>query len=303
MKRLGQLCAALLFALSATAEAATHLLVLGGIGGETRYDKLFQRQVERIEQTARARIAKPGRVVALSGTAATKETIAGAFTDFIGGMRANDVAIVILIGHGAYDGEEYKFNIAGPDLSGAELADLFATIPVQRQLIVNTTSASGAVVELWRRDERIVVTATRSGTERNAARFGEYWTEAFTGTEADTDKSGELSAHELFDYATRKVADSYRGEGALATEHSRLEGQLAEAFTVLPLQAAATLGAAGTALLEQRRELEREIAQLRTRRAAMEENAYLEALQVLMLQLTNLQQRIDQETSSGTSND
>ena len=27
----------------------------------------------------------------------------------------------MLIGHGSYDGAEYKFNIPGPDLTGAEI--------------------------------------------------------------------------------------------------------------------------------------------------------------------------------------
>lgn len=313
--RLVRMATLALAVVSGPALAATHLLVIGGIGGEPRYDKLFQQQLERIAQAARTRLAKPGKVVALSGTAATSEAIVSAFAEFARGMRATDNAIVVLLGHGSFDTEQYRFNIAGPDLTGAELLQLFETLPTRRQLIVNATSSSGAVAELWRSEERLVITATRSGNERNATRFGEHFAAALTGSEADTDKSGELSARELFDFATRKVADSYRDNGALATEHARLEGDFAEAFVVLPLRAAATVNAATAALLEQRALLEREVALLRSRRDAIAEEQYLTDLEGLMRRLAELQQRIDQvtqpgqaprpgqATSPGTSND
>lgn len=299
VRRLVRIAALAFAAVSGPALAATHLLVIGGIGGEPRYDKLFQQQLDRIAQAGRTRLAKPGKVVALSGTAATRETITRAFADVARGMRATDNAIVVLLGHGSFDTEQYRFNIAGPDLTGAELQQLFETLPTQRQLIVNATSSSGAVAELWRSEERLIITATRSGNERNATRFGEHFAAALTGSEADTDKSGELSARELFDFATRKVADSYRDNGALATEHARIEGDFAEAFVVLPLRAAATVDAAAAALLEQRALLEREIALLRSRRDVIDEDDYLEGLEDLMRRLAELQQRIDQATQPG----
>lgn len=295
--------AVIVAAFAMRAGAATHLLVLGGIGGEPRYDKSFQRQLERIEQSARARLLKPGKVVVVSGAAATKEGIAAAFAEFGRNLRPTDSAIVILIGHGSYDGEQYRFNIAGPDLTGAELAQLFDALPAKRQLLIDTTSASGAVAESWLGAERLVITATRSGNERNAPRFGEFCAEAFTGSEADTDKNGDLSARELFDFATRKVTDSYRDDGALATEHARLEGQFAEAFVVMPLRAAATVDAATAKLLEQRAAMEREIATLRARREAMPEDDYLDALEELMRQLAELQQRIDQTAPAKAGDD
>jgi hypothetical protein len=290
-------------ALATHAGAATHLLVLGGIGGEPRYDKLFQRQIERIEKSAQARLVRPGKVVVASGADATKAGIATAFAEFGRGMRAADAAVVILIGHGSFDGEQYRFNIAGPDLTGADLAQHFDALPAKRQLLIATTSASGAVAEAWRGEERLVITATRSGTERNATRFGEFCAEAFTSGEADTDKSGDLSARELFDFVTRKVTDSYRDDGALATEHARLEGRFAEAFVVMPLRAAATVDAATAKLLEQRAALEREIATVRARREAMKSDEYLDLLEPLMRQLAELQQRIDRATPAKAGDD
>ena len=36
--------------------------------------------------------------------------------------KPTDALVLMLIGHGTYDGVDYKFNIPGPDLSGTELA-------------------------------------------------------------------------------------------------------------------------------------------------------------------------------------
>ncbi len=57
--------------------------------------------------------------------------------------------VVVLIGHGSFDGENYRFNLPGDDLTDTDLARLFDELPAQDQLIINATSASGAVIERW----------------------------------------------------------------------------------------------------------------------------------------------------------
>ena len=37
--------------------------------------------------------------------------------------------MLILIGHGSFDGDEYKFNLVGPDISAAELAACAIAFP------------------------------------------------------------------------------------------------------------------------------------------------------------------------------
>ena len=39
--------------------------------------------------------------------------------------------MLVLIGHGTFDGIEYKFNLPGPDVSAAELATLLDRIPAK----------------------------------------------------------------------------------------------------------------------------------------------------------------------------
>ena len=64
---------------------------------------------------------------------------------------------------GSFDGAEYKFNLVGPDVTAAELAGLCDKIATKRQLIVDTTSASGGAVAALERPGRAVIAATKSG--------------------------------------------------------------------------------------------------------------------------------------------
>jgi len=65
-------------------------------------------------------------------------------------------------------------NLPGPDISALELAALLDRIPA-RQLVVNMTSASGASFAALQKENRAIITATKSGTEKNATLFARYW--------------------------------------------------------------------------------------------------------------------------------
>ena len=85
--------------------------------------------------------------------------------------KPQDAFVLMMIGHGTFDGAEYKFNLPGPDISGTELAALLNRIPAGRQLVVDMTSASGGVAAALKKDSRTVITATKSGMEKNATVF------------------------------------------------------------------------------------------------------------------------------------
>ena len=130
--------------------------------------------------------------------------------------------MLTLIGHGTYDGLEYKFNLVGPDISGAGLAQWCGRIASKRQLVVNTSSASGGSLAALAKHGRAVIAATKSGTEKNATVFARYW-----GGGNLQDSSGriwtrtiQISALEAFQYATAKTAAFYESQKRLATEHA-----------------------------------------------------------------------------------
>jgi len=211
----------------ASAHAESYYLIVGGIGGQTQYEERFLAQADSLASAARRTLGDDSLVTVLSGDGATREALTAELDRLADNTSAEDSVAIFLLGHGSHDGEVYKFNIPGPDIDGEAFAELLNAIPAERQLVVNATSASGAVLETWAGDNRLLVTATRSGGERNATRFGDYWAEAMSSDEADANKNGAITVQEAFEFAERKVADSYEGAGNLATEHPQLVGDTA----------------------------------------------------------------------------
>jgi len=215
-------------------------------------------------------------------------------------MTPTDTLAVFLIGHGTHDGEQYKYNLPGPDIDGETLASLMSAIPASRQLVVNATSASGAVLESWLSEGRTLITATRTGGERNATRFGEHWTAALSSDEADANKNGAITIQEAFDFTARMVADSYESEGTLATEHPQLVGETTNSFNVALLEERVATTEELEGLLAQLDVLEGEVEVLRQRREQMDNDVYLEGLQALLLELALVQREIDDVRSASS---
>ncbi len=63
-----------------------------------------------------------------------------------------DRFVLVLLGHGSFDGTDYRFNIPGEDITGAGLRALLDRFPEGvTQLVVDATSASGAMAGFPRR--------------------------------------------------------------------------------------------------------------------------------------------------------
>ena len=154
---------------------------------------------------------------------ATKANLQNALAQVARDAKPNDAFVLMLIGHGSFDGYEYKINLPGPDISGVELAALLDRIGCTRQLVVNMTSASGGSRAALEKANRVVITATKSGNEKNATVFARFWVEALRDPAADTDKNETVSALEAFIYAETKTAQFYDTQKRLATEHPILE--------------------------------------------------------------------------------
>src|ERR1700749_667774 len=96
-------------------------------------------------------------------------------------------------------------------------------ISTRRQLVVDTTSASGGAIPALERPGRAVIAATKSGTEKKATVFARYWVEALQDPASDTDKSDSISAMEAFSYAAKKTAAFYDSQKRLGTEHAAFD--------------------------------------------------------------------------------
>ena len=294
-----RVAASLVIALGAVvpAHAELYYLIVGGLGGEPEYEEQFAKDAEAFAAVAR-RTTAASRVMVLKGEGATREALVSGLDSLRTRAKAADSVVVMLVGHGSYDGEAYKLNLPGPDIDGDEFAKLLSAVPARSQLVVNATSASGAVLEKWAAEGRTLITATRSGFERNATRFARHFAAALAAGSADINKNGAITAQEAFDYASRSVADSFTKDGALATEHPQIAGGAASRFTVARLASAGPAEPVATnpavaALVAEREKLDTEIEALRGRRESMASDAYLAELQKLLVQLADVQGKID----------
>ncbi len=140
-----------------------------------------------------------------------------------GESQQTDAALwLVLIGHGTFDGRTAKFNLRGPDISGADLAEWLK--PLKRPLVViNTASSSAPFLSRLSGPERVVITATKSGFEQNYTRFGEYLAGAIAEPKADLDKDGQTSLLEAFLTASHRTDEFYLAAGRLVTERALLD--------------------------------------------------------------------------------
>lgn len=291
----------LLLGLSAApALAELHYVIVQGLAGEPRYGERFQKETDKIAEAARRTTGDPERVHLLRDRGATGEKIVETFLALKDRMNAEDTVAVILVGHGSYDGDDYKLNIPGPDITASRLAGLMDDLPAERQLVVNATSSSGASLEALQGKGRIVITATKSGRERNATVFSRFWAEACEDPEADADKNQTITVQEAYQYAETKVKDYFESARLLASEHPRMEGELASTFTLARLGEAAAIMSdpALQPLMKQREDLQNKIELLKLRKDAMDEGEYFSQLQGLLVKLAELEERISAEAAA-----
>lgn len=276
--------------------AASYTFIVAGLGGEPQYEERFRAQADEIAAIAQSMAEAPEHVMKLTGTEATRAAIRRELKALAGRVKEDDAVTLVLIGHGTYDGEEYRFNVPGRDITGGELRELLGALRAREQLIVNTTSASGATIEQWAGPGRVIITATKSGGERTATRFAQYWAEALKSPAADSNKDEIITASEAYEYARRQVAASFKADVALATEHARIEGQKAAGdLAVARLSSTALLASDPEvrAMLEERAALEKQIEQIKARRDALGEEAYYDELEAVLVKFARLQREID----------
>jgi len=288
--------AALGLCMALSAGAATQVLVVAGMGGEPQYEERFQQWSEQVAHTSLSVAGDATRVRRLAGSDAQRDKIRTELRAAAKALQSGDHFVLVLLGHGSFDGTDYRFMIPGDDITGTELQTLLDGFAKGvTQLVVDATSTSGAIVDKLAGPQRVVIAATKSGGERNATRFGEFWAEALGSSEADKDKDGNVTAQEAFDFANRKVVESFKSDAAIATEHARIAGSDAGRFVVARLGAAA-LFANDQQLVAMRSEqdgIEQRIDQLRAQKAQLSEDGYFNQLEPVMLEMARLGQRID----------
>ncbi len=232
-----------------------HAVVVGGLGGSAEQTARFDRF---LRDTRRALVERLGfsadNVVVLGERAiadndhvdgvSMAEDVRQALADVALRASSADDVYLIFFGHGSSDGEQAHVNIPRRDLSDADYAELLGAVEARRIVVVNTASASAPFATSLAGEDRVIATATRVASQRNATTFPEYFVEALANPAADRDRDGRLSLLEVFTYAGEKTDQSFADAGNLATENALLEDNGDGVGTRLP-QVLAAAGAGG----------------------------------------------------------
>lgn len=299
------------------APVPSRLIVVQGAAGSDEYRPTFRQSVERWRSAAERGGAS---VISIGDGAAAdpndRETLKRSLAESESETEAP--LWLVLIGHGTYDGKTCRFNLRGPDLTAEELAEWLR--PHKRPMaIVVCASASAPFLNALSAPNRVVITATRAGSERSFSRFGEFLAQAIADPKADLDKDERVSLLEAFLSASASVRDFYANAGRLATEHPLLEdngdrlgvpadwfqgtratksaksgahadGQRANQWRLIPGEEERTMPPEARA---RRDELERIVEALRERKSKMPEDEYFREMEAALVELARLCQRYE----------
>ena len=297
-----------------TNESATVMVVVGAAGDE-EYAAKFKEWAEHWKEAAKEGGAN---FVSLGVEKEASTNEAAEFKALLEKQpkSGSSELWLVLIGHGTYDGKEAKFNLVGPDVSGTDLATWLA--PLQRPTaVVAAFSSSAPFLPKLASKGRVVITSTRSGSEVNFSRFGDYISAAIADPEADLDKDGQTSLLEAYLTAANRTAEFYETEGRLATEHpllddngdglgtppdwfrgvratkkakegAQLDGLRANQFYLVRSELERQLA---PEIRAHRDELELRIAELREKKASMAEDEYYQKLEPMLLEMAELYEK------------
>lgn len=326
MERFGvrKLLVAMVILLGGLAQASTptnvDLLVVVGAPGE---ESLRQTFVEAAQDWVSAAEKAKKSVRLLESAANDTNQIATLRKELAAQSNGEQELWIVLIGHGTFDGKEAKFNLAGPDVSAQQMAELLKQI--QRPVIfINTASASAPFINALSGPNRVIITATRSGYEENLTRFGSFIGKAIADLSCDLDKDGQVSALEAFLMASRRVDEFYTSEKRLATEHALLDDNGDGKGTPVtfysgvrpakkPDEAANVDGfrahqihfiyseeeaKLSPEVRKRRNELELELERVRGRKQELKEEEYLKEIEPILLELSRLYRDAAQQESS-----
>jgi hypothetical protein len=298
---------------AASAQGRWALIVSGSAGGE----KYAEQMREWRSALSTALVSRYGfdaaSVRVLAGETdrpaerATAENLRKALADLRGQMGREDLLVLVLIGHGTFDGEAAKFNLVGPDLNAREWSTLLSGLPA-RLVVINTTESSFPFLEELSARGRVVITATDSAAQKYATVFPEYFVKAMQEASTDLDKNGRTSVYEVFAATSLAVRQHYEQRGQLTTERAIIDdngdrqgredqvagpdGALARTLYLDAENPAAAANPELAELLRRRRELETDAEALKLKKGVMPAAEWEAAFEKLMIELAKVSREI-----------
>lgn len=300
----------------------TRVLIVSGAAGSDEYRDRQKAWRETLATQLTTRLGVPAsRLMVLAERAgdgyqaATAVNLRQAMAAIRASQTAGDLLLVVLFGHGTFDGVDAKFNLVGPDLTAHEWRDLLAGLP-GRLVFVQTASASFPFLSTIAGPNRIVITATDSARQKYDTVFAEHFVAAFTpeASDADLDTDGRISIWEAFAYASDATRRYYQQRGQLSVERALLDdsgdgmgrdlvkqgddGLLASRVFLDPDPATASGDPSVTLLIGRRNTLEAELDELRRKKGFMPEGDYDRELERIVIDIARVSRDIRRRVKS-----
>jgi hypothetical protein len=310
---LGLLAAALARPLFAQERYA---LIVTGASGGALYAAQYQEWSDALTRILTATLKfDPLHVVSLSESENPERTSTAAnvrqqLTRLKRTLGRDDLLLVMLIGHGTFDGVDAKFNLVGPDLESAEWAALLRGLAA-RLVIVNSAPASFPFLERLSGPRRVVISSTDTVAQQFDTVFPEHFIAGLANPSADIDKNGRISVWEAFAFAASEVRRDYQQRGQLATERPLLDdngdgigreptgdgndGSLSSrTYFDEPSPDAAPTDEVLLKLLQKRAALEAEVDDLKLKKTFMQASEYEAEFERLMIELAKISRDVRQ---------
>jgi hypothetical protein len=322
------LCVSPLFIANvAYSQVAKHALIVSSASGGGEFKEKFWNWSSQTYQSLNQELnfpkeniyllaGDPGKDDSIVTAKATKGELLKVFDRLESKVQQNDLVLIILLGHGSFDGNDYKFNLVGPDLAGSELNALLDRFSKQEVVLVCTTPCSGILTKVLSHKDRVIITATKNEFENNDTIFAQFFVEAFKNKAADSDKNQEVSMLEAYIYTAQKVDRWYKDRKRLATEHPLLEDTGDRVASALPapengegllaskislgglapavahLDGSAAASPELQALYSKRQKFEAALQELRYKKSSLADAEYNKTLEELLVQLAQTNQKI-----------
>ena len=323
MRRVSWACAAALVICSSLAAGNAwaqerHALVIAGAAGGDAYGAKLAAWRQALVSVLREKLAfEAARVHVFAENSrdaqpATRERVSAALEQLARAAGPQDLVLIVLLGHGSFDGVEAKFNLVGPDLDTNEWRDLLRPLRA-RVLFVNTTGASMPFLERLSGPRRIIITATETPAQKFDTMFAEHFIGVLGDTAADLDKDGRISVLEAFSAASRRVKQQYERAGQLPIERAMLDdngdrvgkwaggdgtdGATAARTFLDGVEATTPADPALAELLQRQAALEAQVDDLRARKVLMPAEEYAKEFERVMIDLARVSREIRRKKS------
>ena len=202
------------------------LILVTGAAGTEEYGQQFNAAATQWTELAQAR---HWQLTSIAGSSAG-ESAGNEITQHDQLRQAIDAGIqdastqlwIVLIGHGTSERGLDKFNLVGPDVSAKEFSQWLSGIN-KPLIFIACASSSAPFLPQLSGPKRVIVTATKSGSENNYSRFGQQLAVSLLDAATDIDHDDEVSLLEAFLAASAKTEQVYREQSRLTTEHALLD--------------------------------------------------------------------------------